>query len=76
MLQDTNPQSLVFYNLNKNEKIKTLNNLKLCIFEFCKIIKLNDNEIIVAGDRKVYLINFNNYSILNEFDSEKKIFLF
>ena len=47
----TNPQSLVFFNLNENKKIKTLNNLKFnghaCI---CKINKINDNEVVVAGN--------------------------
>ena len=67
---DTKPQSLVFYNLIKNEKIKTLNNLKLWITCLCKIIKLNDNEIVIAGKKKVYLIDINNYLILHDIDSD------
>ena len=49
----TDPNSLVFYDLNKNEKIKTLNNLNLS-FDISaeRTIKLNDNEIVVAGKKK------------------------
>ena len=64
------PQSLVFYNLIKKEKIKTLNNLKLWINYICRIIKINENEIVIAGDKKVYLIDINNYLILNEINTD------
>ena len=67
---NTYPQSLVFYNLIKNKKIKTLNNLNLAIGYSCRIIKLNDNEVAVAGDKKVYLIDINNYLILHEINSD------
>ena len=71
---DSKPQSLVFYNLNKNEKIKTLNNLHLNITELGnRIIKLNDDEVVVAGLKKVYLIDIkdmNNYQIINEINSD------
>ncbi len=67
---NTNPQSLVFYNLIKKEKIKTLNNLKLCITNLIRIIKINDNEVAVAGNGKVYLIDINNYLILHEINSD------
>ena len=68
---NTNPKSLVFYNLNKNEKIKTLNNLNLninCIGD--RIIKLNNDEVVVAGCKKVYLIDTNKFSILHEFNTD------
>ena len=58
------------YNLIKKEKIKTINNLKLYISELCRIIKINENEVVVAGNKKVYLIDINNYLILNEIDTE------
>ena len=67
----TVPNSLVFYDLNKNEKIKTLNNLNLwtdCVGY--RIIKLNNDEVAVAGNGKVYLIDINNYLILNEINSD------
>ena len=70
----TNPHSLVFYNLKKNEKIKTLNNLNLhinCVGE--RIMKINNDEVAVAGDKKVYLIDIkdiNNYQIINEINSD------
>ena len=67
---ETNPQSLVFYNLIKKEKIKTLNNLQLRINNLIKIIKINDNEVTVAGNKKVYLIDINNYLILNEINTD------
>ena len=35
-----------------------------------RIIKINDNEVIIAGDRKVYLIDINNYLILHEINSD------
>ena len=70
MHQQTNPRSLVFYNLIKKEKIKTLNNLKLFITNLIRIIKINDNEVAVAGDGKVYLIDINNYLILHEINSD------
>ena len=69
---NTNPHSLVFYNLDKNKKIKTLNNLKLLISDVgYRIIKLNDDEVAVAGDKKVYLIDINNYEILNEINCDE-----
>ena len=66
----TVPNSLVFYDLNKNEKIKTLNNLNLS-FDISgeKTIKLNDDEIVVAGNKKAYLIDINNYEILHEINT-------
>ena len=68
---ETNPQSLVFYNLIKNEKIKTLINLILYIIDVgYRIIKLNNDEVAVAGNGKVYLIDINNYLILNEINSD------
>ena len=63
---NSNPQSLVFYDLKSDEKIKILSNLNLKISYLCRIIKLNNNEIIIAGFDKIYLINVNNYLILNE----------
>ena len=60
------PQSLIFYDLNSDEKIKTLNNLNLKISYLNRTIKLNNNEIVVAGFNKIYLIDCNKYSILNE----------
>ena len=64
------PESLVFYDLNKNEKIKIINNLKLNSGCSIRIIKLNDNEVAIAGNRKVYLIDINNYLILDEINSD------
>ena len=64
---NTNPQSLVFYNLNKNEKIRTLNNLNLVIAEVGeRIIKINNEEVAIAGDKKVYLIDIINYLDINK----------
>ena len=67
---NSNPQSLVFYDLNKNIKIKTLNNLNLSLSCSCKIIKIKDDEIAVAWNKKVYLIDINNYEILYEINSD------
>ena len=67
---NTYPKSLVFYNLIKKEKIKTLNNLQLFISCLIRIIKINDNEVAVAGNGKVYLIDINNYLILHEINSD------
>ena len=45
--------------------------MNLCISSYgYRIIKLNNNEVAVAGDKKVYLIDFNNYLILNEINSD------
>ena len=65
---NTNPQSLVFYNLNKNEKIKTLNNLNLLVGTNVgeRIIKINNDEVAIAGNKKIYLLDINNYSILQD----------
>ena len=63
--------SLVFYNLDKNKKIKILNDLKLTITDIgYRIIKLNDDEVALAGYKKVYLIDINNYGILNEINCD------
>ena len=67
---NTNLQSIVFYNLNKNEKIKSLNNLKLYIGSLCRISKLNNNEIAIAENKKIYLIDIKNYLILNEINTD------
>ena len=67
---NSNPQSLVFFNLNKKEKIKTLNDLNLFInWDGERIIKLNNDEVAVAGDKKIYLIDINVFSILHEIDT-------
>ena len=68
---NTYPQSLIFYNLNKNAKIKIFDNLNLTVsFVGERIIKLNNNEIAIAGIQKVYLIDINKYCILNEITSD------
>ena len=68
---NTNQKSLVFYDLNKNEKIKTLNNLNLFItYVGERTIKLNNEEVVVSGNEKIYLIDINNYLILNEINCE------
>ena len=54
----------------KNKKIKTLNNLNLYINCLEHITKLNNEEIAIAGNKKVYLIDINNYLILNEINSD------
>ena len=35
-----------------------------------RIIKLSNEEIAIAGDKKIYLIDINKYSILNEINSD------
>ena len=68
---DTNPNSLVFFNLNKYNKIETLFNLKLCCYIIGnRIIKLNSDEAIIAGDKLIYLLDINNYLVLNEIYSD------
>ena len=68
-------KSLVFYDLEKNEKIKILNNIYLSSNDVGeKIIKLNDNEVVVAGYKNIYLIDINNYQILHEFDCDNNNF--
>ena len=42
---------------------------KLLLGFTCRIIKLNDNKIVVAGDEKVYLVDINNYLILHEINT-------
>ena len=59
--------SLIFYNLNKNTKIQTLNNISLCGDTYgYRMAKINDNEIVLVGHNKIYLIDTGNYLILNE----------
>ena len=36
----------------------------------CRISKLNNNEIAIAGNKKVYLIDIKNYLILNEINTD------
>ena len=68
---ETTPNSLVFYNLNKDEKIKAINILNFLIDSVgYRIIKLNNDEIAIAGNGIIYLIDINNYSILNEINSD------
>ena len=68
---DTNPNSLVFFNINKYNKIETLFNLKLCCYIIGnRIIKLNSDEVIIAGDKLIYLLDINNYLVLNEIYSD------
>ena len=67
---NSKPQSLVFYDLNKKEKTHTLNNLNLCTNNHCRIIKLNNKQIVVAGTNKIYLIDINNYLISYEIKSD------
>ena len=69
---NNNPQSLIFYDLNKNEKKKILNNLNLCFGCLCRIIKLNENEVAIAGNKNVYLIDIKNYLILHKIFSEHR----
>ncbi len=69
---NNNPQSLIFYDLNKNENIKILNNLNLCFGCLCRIIKLNNNEVVIAGNKNIYLIDINNYLILYKIYSENR----
>ena len=68
------PQCLVFFNLNKKEKIQVLHNLNLRISRLYRIIKLNNNEVVIAGFKKVYLIDINNYMILDQINSDDKNF--
>ena len=68
-------KSLVFYNLERKEKIKILNNLSLSSIDLGeRIIKLSDNQVAVAGNKKVYLIDINTYQILDEIDCDNKNF--
>ena len=69
-LNYNNPQSLIFYNLKQNKKIHTINNLNLSInFIGNRITIININEVVIAGNGKVYLIDINKYLILNQFNS-------
>ena len=59
--------SLIFYNLNKNEKMKTLDNIYLCKNHYgYRMNKLNDNEVAVVGNSMIYLIDIDNYQIIYE----------
>ena len=70
---ETNPKSIIFYNIDKNEKIKTLNVKNLFISDTGeRITKLNDDEVAVAGIKKVYLIDINNYQILHKINTDYK----
>jgi len=73
---DTNPQSLVFYDINKKEIIKIINNLSLNISYLIRIIKINDNEVAVAGYKKIYLIDINNFLKLDEINTDLVIIVF
>ena len=62
--------TIIFFDLNKNEKITTLNNLNLINFFYGKRMeKLNDKEIILAGNKIIYLIDVINYQILNKIET-------
>ena len=64
------PQSIVFYDLYKDKIIKTINNLNLYIsYVGERIIKLNNEEVVIAGNKKIYLIDIKNYIILHEINS-------
>ena len=65
--------SLIFYDVDKCEKITTLNNFDLNIINIGnRITKLNNNEVAVAGNKKVYLIDIYNYQILHEINCNNK----
>ena len=67
ILYDIYPSMLVFYNLNKNSKISTLHNLNLTFgYNGIRIIKLNNEEVIIAGNKIIYLIDIKIYQIINE----------
>ncbi len=71
-IKESISNSIVFYDLETNKKIKTLNRLDLFIdFRGQRIIRLNDKRIAVAGDGKVYLIDTNDYVILDEIESNQ-----
>ena len=59
----TVPNSLVFYDLNKNEKIKTLNNLNLSF-------DISGEKTNKLNDMKLLLIDINNYEILHEINTD------
>jgi WD40 repeat protein len=67
---NSNPQSLVFFDLNFKVKFNVLKNLKLYREIGCRSIKLNNDEVVVAGDKKIYLIDINNYEISHEIDTD------
>ena len=68
---NTKPQSIKFYDLNKYETIKILNNLNLNMnYAGTRMIQLNDEEVAIAGVKKVYFIDINKYQILNEISSD------
>ena len=72
---NTNKNSLVFYNLNKNKKIKTLVDLDLNICDVGhRMTKLTDDEVAIAGKKKIYLIDINKYQISYEIICDIRIF--
>ena len=67
ILYDIYPSTLVFYNYINNKKISTIDNLNLTYgYNGIRIIKLNNEEVIIAGNKKIYLIDINIYQIINE----------
>ena len=52
---------IVFYNLDKKSQ-QILDNLELAECEFCM---LNEKTLYVSGEEIIYLVDVNNYSILN-----------
>ena len=64
--------TIIFFDLYKKEKITSLNNLNLINFFFGKRFeKLNDEEIILVGNKIIYLIDCINYQILNKFETNE-----
>jgi WD40 repeat protein len=61
--------SLIFWDLNKKERIKKLNNI-ICFYWNNILCKINEDFLLVGGIGSIYLINLNNYDI-NKFDCEE-----
>ena len=75
IVYDVYPDTIKFYNNIKNSELnKCINGLNLTDDFGSRFVLINDNELLVGGNKKIYIIDLFNYKLLNTINYENQIF--
>ena len=75
IVYDVYPDKIKFFNYNKNIELnECIDGLNLSNNFGSRFVLINNNELLVSGNKKIYIVDLFNYKLLNVINYENQIF--